>query len=272
MADNLTQSDTISDDLIAVLTDPDQPQREREKATLSLYQRHESWVVQQVRKRIHNPDDVQDVTQNVWMMVLRPDELASKYTVRDGKFRAYLRNPINWCILKHIDKLPFTVNETGEKQSPIFVDIDDRVVDEGLDECLLEETIENIIKPSLPSVPIKRRNVYVANQYHSIFKQQPVLREVADINALTDSNASELLASASGRAPAECSDQEVSVYLPINYRTLIDPVELKSSSDRYLAQIMGITDAAFRKRLHTARSQLLELLRSHLGTREADNG
>ena len=265
MADNLTQSDPVSDDLISILTDPDQPHREREKAALSLYQRHESWVIQQVRKRIHNPDDVQDVAQNVWMMVLRPDNLARKYTARDGKFRAYLRNPINWCVLKHIDKLPFTVNETGEKQSPIFVDIDDQVVDEGLDECLLEETIENIIKPSLPSVPIKHRNVFVANQYDSIFKQQPVLKEVADINALTDSKASELLASASGRTPAECSDDEVSVCLPINYRTLTDPAELKNSSDRHLAKIMGITDAAFRKRLHTARAQLLELLRNRLG-------
>ncbi len=264
MADNLTQTDAISDDLISILIDPDQPNSEREKATRSLYQRHESWVIQQVRKRIHNPDDVQDVTQNVWMMVLNPDNLASKYTAREGKFRAYLRNPINWCVLKHIDKLPFTVNETGEKQSPIFVDIDDQVVDEGLDECLLEETIENIIKPSLPSIPIKHRNVYVATQYRSIFKQQPVLKEVADINALTDSRASELLASATGRAPAECDDHEISVHLPINYRSLIDPTELKKSNNRYLAKIMGITDAAFRKRLHTARSQLLELLRNHL--------
>jgi len=269
MSDTYSQSDTKSDDLISIFTDLEQSRLEREKASVSLYHRHESWVLQQIRKRIHSPDDALDIAQDVWYRVLNPQKLAEKYTKRDGKFRAYLRQPINWCILKHIDKLPFTTDATGEKQTPLFVDIEDETVDIAMDECLLEDTIKNY----LPAIGIKQRNVYVVNEYRTVFKNSPTVRDVAEINGLSEFEAGDLLTAAVGKTPDRCSDNEQSVHLPMNYKTLVDQVELKRGKESYLAALMGISDAAFRKRMFVARSRLMQGARVYLdGLGVNDNG
>ena len=69
-----------------------------------------------------------------------------------------------------------------------------------------------------------------------------------------------------GKSVASCSDQEVAVYLPLAYRSLVDVTELEKSSGRYLANILGITEGVFRKRLHTARKYLLEIVRQKFST------
>jgi len=226
--------DPESDELIEILVDKNRTSVERTRATQQLYHRHTSWVIQQVGKKIYNPDDVQDIAQTVWMMVLQPEKLAKDYKNKNGKFRAYLRAPIRWAILKHIDKLPFTTNDAGEKAPVLFTDVDEAMLEESLDSNMLEGVIENIIKPNLKSVDIKSRNVYVVNEYDVIFETDPSLSEVA------------------------------SVYLPTKYKTLVDPVELNKSSGRYLANLIGISESAFRKRLHGARKFLLETVRQSL--------
>jgi len=105
-SDSTDNLDAKSDELVAILVDHQRTSVERTRATQQLYQRHASWVVQQVGRKIFNPDDVQDIAQTVWMQVLQPDKLGSEYKNLNGKFRAYLRAPIRWAILKHIDKLP----------------------------------------------------------------------------------------------------------------------------------------------------------------------
>jgi len=270
-SDSTNNLDSKSDELVAILVDHQRTSVERTRATQQLYQRHASWVVQQVGRKIYNPDDVQDIAQTVWMQVLQPDKLGSEYKNLNGKFRAYLRAPIRWAILKHIDKLPFTINDEGEKAPALFsdinvADISDSMLEECLDKTMLDEVIENIIKPHLKFVDIKSRNVYVVNEYDVIFEHDPTLAEVATINGIDDSEAIRLFNDASQKATATCSDEEISVYLPVNYKSLVDPVLLSKSSGRYLASLIGISEAMFRKRLHGARKYLLEAVRQNLLT------
>jgi len=199
----------------------------RTRATQQLYQRHASWVVQQVGRKIYNPDDVQDIAQTVWMQVLQPDKLGSEYKNLNGKFRAYLRAPIRWAILKHIDKLPFIFNDAGEKAPAHFsdisvTDIGDSMLEECLDKSMLDEVIENIIKPHLKFIDIKSRNVYVLNEYDVIFfEKDPTLADVATINDIENSEAVRLFDNANHKATENCSDEEIAVYLPVKYKSLV---------------------------------------------------
>jgi len=131
---------------------------------------------------------------------------------------------------------------------------------------MLDEVIENIIKPHLKFVDIKSRNVYVVNEYDVIFEKDPTLAEVATINDIDDSEATRLFDNASRKATENCSDEEISVYLPVKYKSLVDPVLLSKSSGRYLAKLIGISEVLFRKRLHSARKYLLETVRQNLFT------
>jgi len=256
--------DAESDRLIELLVDETQSKVERTRATQNLYQRHANWVIQQIGKKIFNPDDVQDIAQTVWMLVLQPEKLGKDYKNKNGKFRAYLRAPIRWAILKHIDKLPFTVDDQGNKSSAHFTDITEAALEEKLDNNMLEEVIENIIKPNLPSVDIKSRVVYLVNEYGVIFHTDPSLREVANVNGINESEAASLHNSAKAKDTSGRSDEELSVYMPLNYRSLVNPEELKQSSGRHLANLIGITESAFRKRLHTARKFMIEIVRKDL--------
>ena len=264
MSNYQSNLDPESDELIRIMVDTKRASVERTRATQQLYHRHTSWVIQQIGKKIYNPDDVQDIAQTVWMMVLQPDKLARDYKNKNGKFRAYLRAPIRWAILKHIDKLPFTTNDAGEKAPVLFTDVDEAMLEESLDSNMLEGVIENIIKPNLKSVDIKSRNVYVVNEYDVIFETDPTLSEVASINGIADSEAIKLLNDAGQKVPDAFSDEEASVYLPAKYKSLVDPVQLNKSSGRYLANLIGISESAFRKRLHGARKFLLEIVRQSL--------
>lgn len=264
--DNAHELDTKSDDLISILVDQGRTRTERTRASQQLYQQHTGWVVQQISRNIYNPEDVQDIAQAVWMQVLQPDKLARDYKYRDGKFRAYLRAPIRWAILKHIDQLPFTTNDAGEKTPAHFIDIDDSMLEECLDKSILDNVIENIIKPNLKLVDIKSRNVYVVNDYDTLFENHPSLEHVATLNGMASSESIRLLHTASQKAIETCSDEEIAVYFPINYSSLVDPSRLKKSSGRYLSGLIGVSEAAFRKRLHSARKFLLETVRQNLFT------
>lgn len=258
--------DPISDELIEIIVDKNCSNVERNRASRELFDRHSSWVNQQIGRRIFNPDDIQDIAQNVWMMVLQPDKLGKEYSDRAGRFRAYLRAPIRWSILKHIDKLPFSLNDEGEKVAVHNVDISDAMLEQGIDKYILQDVIENIVKPNLKSVDIKSRNIYVLNEHSVIFETSPTLDEAASINGLGLVEAEALHTAATRKSPASCSDDELSVFIPVEYRSFIDPTMLEKSSGRYLANVLGVTEAVFRKRLHTARKYLLELVRANLSS------
>jgi len=222
--DKIKEPDTVSDDLIDIITDHNQSALDRNKATRELFYLHDSWVRQQIHRYFHNHDDVLDIGQRVWMEVLRPGRLENIYKFRIGKFRSYLRNPINWAISKHIAKLPYRTR-TGEKEiiSPhSFVEFNDEDVNRSVDEWYFNEAIEQVIKPNLRFIEVKHRNVYVANEYKSMFETEANINDVAHINALSIPDAEALLKSADGQRVDECTDHEVSVYLPCRYLTLID--------------------------------------------------
>ena len=71
--------DVKSDELVAILVDHQRNSIDRTRATKQLYQRHASWVVQQIGRKIYNPDDVLDIAQTVWMQVLQPEKLGNEY-------------------------------------------------------------------------------------------------------------------------------------------------------------------------------------------------
>ena len=60
MSNYQSDLDPESDELIRILVDKKRSSVERTRATQQLYHRHTSWVIQQVGKKIYNPDDVQD--------------------------------------------------------------------------------------------------------------------------------------------------------------------------------------------------------------------
>jgi len=109
MQNRIVEEEQDSDRLIDIIIDTSLSAEKRSQASRDLYDRHSQWVIQQIGKRIFNAEDVQDIAQNVWIMILQPEKLGNDYTQRNGKFRAYLRAPIRWAILKHIDKLPFNL-------------------------------------------------------------------------------------------------------------------------------------------------------------------
>jgi len=225
-------------------------------------------VIQQISLKIYNPDDVQDIAQAVWYYTLQPDKLGDSYTTREGKFRAFLRKPIKWAILKHLRRLPFTLNDEGGKSDPLFTDVEESQFEEQVDDWMFAEVIDNIIKPNLQDVALPDRNAFVANDYHTIFDQVPTINELADINGITNAEATSLCSDAEGKSTDRCTDQEISIYLPLNYRSLVDDLAIHRAAGRYLSDLLGITEAMFRKRLHTARRYLIELVKRNIQTKE----
>jgi len=259
--------DTVSDDLIQVITDERRTQLDREFATKKLFDLHSEWVSRQIEKSIYNPDDVQDIAQNVWMYILKPGKLSESYKNKAGKFRAFLRNPIRWAILKHIDKIPINSSEDGQIVATTFLDIDqmdESILQSSVNAWVVDEVIENIIKPNLSAVDLKPRTIFVANEYATIFDNVPAVSEVAGINGITNTAASELLSTASGKKPADCSLHQLSVYMPVEYTNLVDADQVANPSGAYLANLMGFTDAVFRKQLHVARKYLIDIVQKQI--------
>ena len=266
----MNEYDAVSDDLIDIIVDPKYSSSERNRACKDLVDRHTSWVDHQISQSIFNPDDIRDIAQSVWMIVLRPENLGSKYTGRHGKFRAYLRAPIRWSVLKHIDKLPFSVDDAGNKVALRQSEVTEAMQQQGIDKFMLDTIIEDIVKPSLTELEITSRNIYVLNEYPVIYEIGPDLAEVAEINGIGITRARTLLEAAKTKTPAECSEDELSMYIPIEYRNFIDVDELGKSSGRYLAGTIGVTEAVFRKKLHTARKYLIEIVRERFHSLEGE--
>jgi len=138
------------------------------------------------------------------------------------------------------------------------------MLEESLDSSILERVIEHIIKPNLKSVEIRSRNVYVVNEYDTIFETEPSIAEVASINGMESADANRIFQTAGNKPTDTCTDEEIAVCLPVNYKSIVDPALLQKSSGRYLAGLLGISEAAFRKRLHGARKYLLEVVKQNL--------
>lgn len=274
MPDQFDQPDTESDDLIAILTDSDKPLNERNRATEVLYQRHSAWVIREISRKIYNPHDVQDIAQVTWMIVLDVEKLKRDYHKHHGKFRAYLRAPIKWAILKHLDKLPFKLDESGSKSAVWFTDVDEALLDETLSAYRVHQLINDIIKPNLKQIGIRSRNVYMVNDFDVIFDQSPGVNEIASINGIGVAQADQLIKSAADKEVMQCDDHEFSVYVPVNYDSLVDRDQLDKNSGNYLSAMMGISRSAFNKRLHLARKFLIDTVRKNLipGTGESNYG
>jgi len=246
--ENITANkDLKSDTLIDIIVDSSQNTAQRAQATKDLYDQHSQWVIQKIGERVFNSEDVRDIAQNVWIMVLQPEKLAEQYTTRQGKFRAYLRAPIRWAILKHIDKLPYNLDDAGNKVAVQMVDVSDDMLATGLD-----------------------RNVYMLNEYPVIFQSEPTLNEASYINAVGETKASALLDSAKKKVSDRCTDEELSIYIPVEYQSFVKPRPSKNPSGDYLASLIGVSDSTFRKRLHTARQFLKEMVRENLSSLSGD--
>lgn len=258
------EEDLESDELIAIITNPDQNSADRAQASKDLYDMHSHWVVQQIGQRIFNSEDVRDIAQNVWITILQPEKLDSQYTQRNGKFRAYLRAPIRWAILKHIDKLPFNLDDAGNKVSVQMIEVSEDMLTTGLDNNLLDDVIERVIKPKLRELDLRVRNVYMLSEHPVIFPSEPTLNEASFINAIEEAKASALLDSARKKQSVSCTDEELSVYIPVEYPFFVNASHSKQPGGDYLASLIGISDSAFRKRLHTARNFLKDRVRENL--------
>lgn len=262
--------DLESDTLIDIIVDSNYSSVERAQASMDLYHRHSHWVIKRIGERIFNVEDVQDIAQNVWIMVLQPEKLSKQYTAKEGKFRAYLQAPIRWAILKHIDQLPFNRDEAGNKVAVQMVELNDDMLSTGLDQALLNDVIERVIKPKLRELDLRSRNVYMLNEHPVIFQSEPTLNEASSINAIGETKASALLDSAKQKVSDRCTDEELSIYIPVEYQSFVKPTLSASPSGDYLAGLIGISDGAFRKRLHTARQFLKEMVRENLPSLSGD--
>lgn len=268
---NITaEEDLESDRLIAIIVDPTQSPGKRATASKDLYERHSPWVIKQIGKHIFNPEDVRDIAQNVWLSVLQPEKLGSHYTKRTGRFRAYLRAPIRWAVLNHIDKLPFSLDDAGNKVAVQMVDVSEDMLSTGLDNNLLDDVIEQVIKPKLRELDLRARNVYMLSEHPVIFHTKPTLNEASAINAIDEAKASVLLESAKKKQSVTCTDEELSIYIPVEYQSFVNPSPSKKPSGEYLASLIGIPYSAFRKRLHTARNFLKETVRENLPNLSGD--
>ena len=67
-----TNKDLKSDTLIDIIVDSSQSAAQRAQATKDLYDQHSQWVIQKIGERVFNSEDVRDIAQNVWIMVLQP--------------------------------------------------------------------------------------------------------------------------------------------------------------------------------------------------------
>lgn len=264
MLEKSKEPDKLSDQLIEVITDEKRTPGERATASKNLYLRHSSWVAAQISKKIFNADDVEDIAQSVWMYILEPDRLSKRYTDRNGQFRSYLHAPIRWEVSKHFKQQPFVIDETGNKKSVESVGVT-ALVENNLDSRMLQEVIEEIIKPNLQKIEVGARNVYMITEHDTIHDVDPMIEEMAVINGISLLEARGLFSTASKRSStAECSDEESCVYFPVEYSKLVDPEAMDQSAGRYMAAKIGITEVTYRHRLHKARKKLLEIVRAHI--------
>jgi len=265
MIEDFPEKDLESDRLIATFTNADAPALDRRRAGERLFKRHEDYVLALIKKRIFNPDDVIEIAQDAWITVLDPETLNKWYEKPSGKFRAYLRNPINWAIMKHLEKLPYRVNEEGEKTFISYTGLDEQLIDQALSDHGISEMIETTIKPNLKNLSLKIRNVYMLNEHDVIFNQLPGLTEIADINGISEKHASDLLDSAAAKSAArDCDDAEFSVHAPVNYDRIVDREQLHRNTTSYLSELMGLSASAYRKRLHEGRRFLVDAARAEL--------
>ena len=255
--------DAFSDELIEIIINNASSNAEKAQASRDLFERHNDWVNKQISGSIYDPDDRRDVAQVVWMMVLPAEKLRDSYA-KKGKFRAYLRAPIRWAILKHIDKLPFSTDETGNKVAILTGDATDDQLNQGLHESIVQSVIADIVKPGLKNLEIKSRNVYMLNEHSVIFESSPDVTEAAELNGTDLSTARSLLASAESKSPADCDAREHSILIPVAYNSFINPEEIGKSSGRYLSNKIGITEAQYRKRLHTAKTYFVKMVRENM--------
>ena len=255
--------DAISDELIEIIINNASSDAEKARASKDLFERHNDWVNKQISGSVFDPDDRRDVAQVVWMMVLPADKLRDSYT-KKGKFRAYLRAPIRWAILKHIDKLPFSTDKAGNKVAIQTDDATDDLLNQGLHETIVQSVISDIVKPGLKNLEIKSRNVYMLNEHPVIFESSPDVAEAAELNGTELATAKSLLASAKCKIPAECDVNEQSILIPVEYENFINPEEMGNATGRYLSSKIGITEAQFRKRLHTAKTYFVNLVRENM--------
>jgi len=256
--------DSVSDELISLMCDETAKPSDRKQATEDLYNRHKRWVADEISRRISNSSDTQDISQRVWMRILPQEYLAKHYKHKNGQFRSFLRNPINWEILRHYEKTAFSINEAGEKVPARFVEINESRLDRALDDALYDNAMENIIKPNLRAVNLKSRTVFVLNEYHAIFESRPSVLAVASINGISNKLVDTLLERSKGKLPSECSDEEMSVHIPSRYDILVDEQQVRSSGIKYLSSLIGVAHSTYRNRLYVANKELKEIVRENL--------
>ena len=228
--------DAVSDALIEIIINNATSNAEKARASKELFERHNDWVNKQIGVSIFDPDDRRDVAQVVWMTVLPADKLRNSYT-KKGKFRAYLRAPIRWAILKHIDKLPFSTDKAGNKVAIQTDDATDDLLNQGLHETIVQSVISDIVKPGLKNLEIKSRNVYMLNEHSVIFEFSPDVAEAAKLNGIELATAKSLLASAKSKSPAECDVNEHSILIPVEYEKFINPDQMGKASGLSLIHI-----------------------------------
>lgn len=257
--------DRHSDELISVFTDPHSSPGSRASAAQKLYDIHSPVVLKKIARQVFNPDDVLDISQSVWMLVLRPETLTEKYIRREGKFGAFLDAPIRWAILKHLDKLPYTMDESGNKKAPDFTTMTETIHEQNLHEYYYQYAVDEVIKPNLKNLEAGKRCVYISSEYDLLFNgRTPSMGEVARINGCSTTTATRLFHCAESKGIGSRSDDETSIYVSLQYRDIIGKNGDGPPKGKFLSQMLGISEAVFRTRLHYARKYLTGLVRDNI--------
>ena len=260
----INTKDAKSDNLVSIYVDASKSDSDRRIAAQRLYEIHSPAVMKRIARQVFNPEDVLDIAQTVWMTVLRRETLVEKYTQRQGKFAAFLEAPIKWAILKHLEKLPYTIDSNGRKQTPDFTELTDSSYQQSLDTAYYEHAVNNIIKPNLRTIEAGNRFVYISSEYDLIFHDQtPTFDEAADINGYTLTTAKRLHKSAGVKTADSRTDDETSLYVTLHYRKLLKQADTAISRGKYLSIMVGLSEAVFRTRLHYAKKYLLGLVKNH---------
>lgn len=261
MVDQDDEYDSISDELIDIIVSDNATSAEKNKATRDLYLRHFQWVNGVINRRVVGRADREDVAQIAWNIIL--DEKKFREYDKRGKFRAYLRAPITWAIQKHFGKKPFNRDDQGEKTNIQEIDLTDSLPDSSMDMSIIRMIIEDCIKPGLKTLDIRLRNSYMLNEHNMIFETDPNVTEAAAINDITTTLAQQLLDDAKAKSPADCSDDEQSIIIPVEYSHFIDQ-ELTKPSQQYLAGSIGLTSAVYRTRVSIAKKEIKSLVQDNL--------
>lgn len=264
MVEDVTEIDDVSDELVGIFTNRNMNRTDRDKAAESLFRRHKSWVAREISKRVSNPSDVEDIAQMVWMWVLDPKLLKEKYRHRNGRFRGFLLNPIKWSVGNHFESLRASSRSEPQVTRVQFKEIDESTMEKRMETVLYEDVIEGIIKPYLKRVPVKPRTAFVINEYGAMFEDEPSVSELSLINGLAEESVMDILKRTKNKKPDEISDEEMPVYLPSKYNSLVSREELYRNSTRQLASIMCLSESAFRKNLHKARTAVIEFVREKI--------